>query len=258
METIILSLLTLVVFISIVQTASAGVQDEYKEGYLWKILTEDVILIRIDSSIAGQYVPRDYELYTDTSSKAHILLVNQNNHKIMFNGKDLRTADDVLHWIRIIKPQDHRYIPGTKVTMKTFSWFEVFFGSSIIQSRKAWRTAGTVDHPIIKVNLNRKGKIKSGETLLSDKKKYHWQYKLKEPRTRFVGVNHDLYYKTSAGNNKMHQIKAAVEVSGWGSEAELTIIGSDKETGYLPEGRYNANVNSFLNVWVTVTLGKET
>jgi hypothetical protein len=105
-------------------------------------LTEDVILIKIDSLLARQYIPADYEIYVDASSKAHLLLVNQNNCEYWFNGRNLGAVDDVLHWIRIIKPQDYRCIPSTEVTLKTISWYAAFIGSSNIESRKTWKSAG--------------------------------------------------------------------------------------------------------------------
>jgi hypothetical protein len=240
----------------LVNSTSLVVQNRIRQSYLWKILTEDVILIRIDSSLARQSVPSDYEIYIDSSAKAHLLLVNQNNFECRFNGRNLGTADEVLHWIRIIKPQDYRYIPGTELTFKTISWYAGFIGSSNIRSRKAWGSAGNAVYPINKVSLNRVGKIKRGEVKLAGKKKYQWRYKLKVPRTRFVGINHDLYYKAPTGNDMIHQIKAAVEVEGWGSEAVLKVIG-DEETGSLPVGNYNVSVNTFTKVWATITLGKE-
>lgn len=257
MDTIIQFLLLLAVIVTLVNSASPLEQNRIEQGYLWKNFIEDVILIKIDSLLARQYVPSDYEIYVDSSSKAHLLLINQNNYESWFNGNCLGAADEVFHWIRIIKPQDYRYIPGTELTLKTFSWYAGFIGSSNIRSRKAWKSAGNMVYPISKVILNRADKIKNGEVMLSDKKKYKWRYELKVSRTRFIGINHDLYYKAPSGNDMIHQIRAAIEVDGVGSEAVLHVIGGDEGTEYLPEGKYNVSVNTFKKVWATITLGKE-
>ncbi|MEJ2495255.1 MAG: hypothetical protein P8Y79_13105, partial [Ignavibacteriaceae bacterium] len=189
--------------------------------------------------------------------KAHLLLVNQNNCEYWFNARNLGCVDDVLHWIRIIKPQDYRCVPSTEVTLKTISWYAAFIGSSNIESRKTWELAGNKVYPINKVSLNRAGVIKTGEVKLSIKKRYHWGYEISESRTRRVGINHDVYYKTPNGNNMINQIKATVEVGGWGSEGELKVAGDDEETKYLPEGKYDVKVNTFNTVRATVTLGKQ-
>lgn len=236
---------------------SAADQSGNRKDYLRKILTEDIITIKIDSSTARQYVPSDYEIYVDASSKAVLMLVNQNNSEYRYHGRNFGAADDVLHWISIIKPRNHRYIPGTEVTLKTASWYSLFLGSSNVKSRELWRSTGTREYPIDKVSLVREGEIKTGESLLSDKKKYTWQYKLKEPRTKSVGINHNLYYKTVNGNDRMHQVNAAVEVGGWGSEAGLTVTGNDTETPYLPAGNYDVYVHTFIKVRASVILGKQ-
>jgi hypothetical protein len=217
-------------------------------------LTEDVILVKIESVLAEKYVPPEYEIYIDSSSRANLLLINQNNSEYRYDGRNLGIADDVLHWLRIVKPADSRYVPGTEITMKTASWYSLFLGSSNIRSRELWRSSGIEEYRIQKVRLNREGEIKTGESVLSDKKRYFWQYKLKESRTKSVGINHDFFYKTIDGNERMYNVKAAVQVQGWGSKARLTVIGNDTETLYLPEGKVDAYVHTFTNVCATTTL----
>ena len=151
---------------------SSADQSGNRINYLRKILAEDIIVIKIDSLIARQYVPSDYEIYADASSKADLMLVNQNNSEYRYNNRNLGAADDVLHWIRIVKPVDHKNIQGTEVTLKTASWYLLFLGSSNVKSRELWRSTGTREYPIDKVNLVRAGEIKTGESSLSDKKKY--------------------------------------------------------------------------------------
>ncbi|MEJ2194007.1 MAG: hypothetical protein P8X73_04010 [Ignavibacteriaceae bacterium] len=186
--------------------------------YLRKKLTEDVILVKIESVLAEKYVPPEYEIYIDSSSRANLLLINQNNSEYRYDGRNLGIADDVLHWLRIVKPADSRYVPGTEITMKTASWYSLFLGSSNIRSRELWRSSGIEEYRIQKVRLNREGE------------------------------------KTIDGNERMYNVKAAVQVQGWGSKARLTVIGNDTETLYLPEGKVDAYVHTFTNVCATTTL----
>lgn len=248
-------LLSIVALISFPENGLSARRKIITMDYLWKILNEDVLLVKIDSLIAKQFVPPDFEVYTDASSKAHLLLVNQNNREFRHNSRNLGPVDEVLHWVRIIKPGENRFIPGTEITLRTVPWYVLFAGSSKTKSLNVWKSAGTAAFPITGVSLNRDTDIKSGEAVLSENKRYRWNYKIKSSRKKLVGVTHDLYYTAADGKNKLHKINAAAEVSGWGSKAELTITGGDENTRYLPAGRYEADVHTFKNVWATITLG---
>lgn len=185
-------------------------------------------------------------------------MINQKNREYFINGENLGPSDDILHWIRIVKPQDKRDIPGTETTLNTFSWFAVFSGSTSRSVRESWMSAGVKKHPIQEVSLKREGEIKSGQSILSGKKKYYWKYEgFSEPFARFTGVNHDLYQKGPDGKTVLDQVRAVLDVTGWASPAELIVAGEDSDTGYLPEGKYNAFVHTFRKVWATATIGKD-
>jgi len=242
---------------ALMKAVPASDRNQKNEKYIWKNLTEDVILVRIDTSVVRKFVPNEFELYVDESSKAHIAMINQKNREYLINGENLGQSDDVFHWIRIVKPEDQRDIPGTETTLNTFSWYAVYSGSTGQRVRESWKSSGVHKQPIQEVTLMREGDIKSGRSILSDNKSYNWRYHtFYEPTARFTGINHDLYQKGADGKTMLHQVRAVLDVTGWASPAELIVKGMDTDTGYLPEGTYNVAVHTFRNVWATVTVGK--
>jgi hypothetical protein len=233
----------------------ARAQSQHSSNFLAKQCNEAAIELHLDPSLFQAIVGPEYSLVLD-EGKARVLIVVQDCFEYWIDGEDCGPTQDVHVWVLIHGLEDVRPVVGAQQTLPTRTWFALFSGTSNPRVRKAKKVSGTVVSAIDSVSLDPPGPELAGRVSLERNLNYSWHVASPAtPSVRLLGLNHDVYVRSSAGNVLLNRVQALVHVVAGTSQGTLRVVGESDLLPLIQPGTYPVSVRTFFPMWARTMLG---
>jgi len=254
MTTIRSALAALAAMMLLAGTATAQTSESNATSYLCEQCNEDVIKLYVEPSPLQKLVPPGHTVLL-FDGRGQVLVIAQDCPQYWLNGEEIGATQEVHMWVAIEGPQDMRPVVGAARTVPTMTWFNLFTGSNNARSREIWTASGTSFVPIDSVFLEPPGPERGGRVILGPEQIFSWRVKSAVLSVPFLGVNHDVYERNSAGDVVLNRIQVLLNVFAHDSPGILEVVGGMGPGDWIAPGTYDVEVHSFFPVWARASLG---
>jgi hypothetical protein len=224
--------------------------------FFWRQCTENVIMLYVEPKPFEEFVGRDFsvKLY---DGKAWVMIVLQDCQNNFFDGEDIGSAQEVHMWVSIKGPQDNDTLPvfGAEKTLNTMSWFYLFNGSTNSKARKYYSKSGILSDSIESLSLGLTSTLLNGRLVINPGMSFSWKAVPKEPPTKKVGVNFEIFRRDSLGNIVLSKVQALLMVKSWFAPGTLEVMGGTDPKKFIGPGTYQVLINSYNPILVRALLG---
>ncbi|MGE5530742.1 MAG: hypothetical protein ACM3VW_01325 [Bacteroidota bacterium] len=225
--------------------------------FMSKQCNEDAIRVRLAPHPFQRMVAPGVSLALE-EGQALLLILAQDCSEYWIDGQNLGPTQEMHVWLSIEGAKDTRPVVGAEVTRVTMTWFRLFHGSTNPRARTARTVAGNVETAIEGVSLDVPGPKRGGRVLLTKNLTYSWRAVSAVPPARVVGINHDVFSKTTTGDIVVDRIQALVHAIASASQGTLEVTGDTAMLPWVHAGSYPISVNTFFPIWARGTFGLRT
>ncbi len=234
--------------------APAAPQSDRPVHVMSKQCNEEAIRAHLDPAPFRRLVGSRFSLVLE-EGKSLLLMLVQDCSQYWIDGEALGPSQEVHVWLSVDGAKDTRPVVGALLTRPTMTWLRLFHGSTNSRARDMRTAAGSVETAIEGVVLDSPAPKRGGHASLSETLIYSWRVVSSPPSVRMVGVNHDVYRRTTAGEIVLDRIQALTHVSAAASQGTLEVKGSSDMLPWIQAGTYPITVNTFFPMWARGTLG---
>ncbi len=250
-----LSRLLLILTTTILLGRSVDAQSHNQLMYATRQCNEYALELLLDPRPFQDLVGPDFPLAL-VEGKARVVIVVHDCSQLWINGEELGSAQEVRVWVSVRGLDDVRPVVGAEKTPPTRTWFSLFEGSSNPQVCEVKTAAGIAETPVDSVVLDSPGPQRGGRVYLNGTLAFSWRVTSPAaPKSRLLGLNHDVYKRDSTGSVVLNRIQALMHVVADSSPGSLEVMARSGVLPLISPGTYPVSVRAFFPMWSRATLG---